>query len=729
MLLRLSLTLIALLAVTVAASADPVSLVTAGITALLTAAAPAGTGALTVFGISATTFASGVATAVVAGAAFALNALTGGRRGGIDPGQAKTTFEAGNSGRIRTVGRVRVGGLKIFGNTTGVNRYRLIGHSAGPIDGVEEHFLGGRSVVVEADGTVSSPPFARPTGSYVTIKAKVGDGTETAWTELTGAFPTLWTTDHKVRGIAQSLILYVSPGISTSKFLKLYQSGAPEYERVQRGEKVYDVRSGNTVWSDNAVLVVLHIMLTFPDFALADFDLEFIGIEATKADQNITIRGGGTEARARASGVWDEDGIERGELLRQVLLSTGCEIIARPGDKLGIRLIEDNREGEIAFTADDMIDLAIRYGPEGVERPNICRIKYYSAERNYELAEIDLVDDRTSATPQPLAWAYIQDEIDLVGEKVQEFVLPFCPSASQAQRIGRRLFETARARSGSVTFNQVGLACWGVKTITITPPDLGETLTLEIEPPSVDDEAGTVQVPFVIRPTLSAWNPEVDEALPPQTLPEFEFETTISAPGAATATAVVTYPDTSKASRFVYPDPGASFTVEANYRVITAGIPGAWQSMSEYRAPGGASHAYTATDLAGLSVEFRHRLFNAAEDGSPWSTTTAFTAAVINTAPGVPSLSATRNTDTDPDTADLSLVAPTTNHVASLLLEWSGTGVLSSGSEVIACKPGESFTRSINISGTTGFVATFTLTAKASDGTASSSVTQNIVIP
>ena len=726
--LRLSLAMVALLAVTVAASADPVSLVTAGITALLTAAAPTGAGALTVFGISATTFASGVATAVVAGAAFALNALTGGRRGGIDPGQAKTTFEAGNSGRIRTVGRVRVGGLKIFGNTAGVNRYRLIGHSAGPIDGVEEHFLGGRSVVVEADGTVSSPPFARPAGSYVTILSKVGDGTETAWSQLTSTFPTLWTTNHKARGIAQSLVLYVSPGISTPKFLKLYQSGAPEYERVQRGEKVYDVRSGNTVWSDNAVLVVLHIMLTFPDFELADFDQAFIGIEATKADQNTTIRGGGTEARARASGVWDEDGIERGELLRQVLLSTGCEIVARPDDKLGIRLIDDNREGEIAFTADDMIDLAIRYGPEGVERPNICRIKYYSAERNYELAEIDLVDDRTSVTPVPLAWARVQDEIALVGEKVQEFVLPFCPSASQAQRIGRRLFETARARSGSVTFNQVGLACWGVKTITITPPDLGETLTLEIEPPSVDDEAGTVQVPFVIRPTLTAWNPATDEALAPAVLPEFEFATTLAAPGAATATAVVTYPDASKASRFMIPDPGASITVEANYRVITLGVPGAWQSMTEYRAPGGAAHAYTTTDLTGLSVEFRHRLFNAAEDGSPWSTTTAFTPAVINTAPAVPTLSAVRDIDADPDQAYLTLTTPTTSHVATLLLEWSGTGV-TPGSEVIAAKPGEVFTRSVTLSSTSGHSATFTLTAKASDGTASSAVTQAIIIP
>ncbi len=79
-------------------------------------------------------------------------------------------------------------------------------------------------------------PFALPGASYVYINSKAGDGTETAWPQLISAFPSLWTSDHKVRGIAQSLVLYISPGQTQPKFLKLYQNGVPNYERIQRGK-------------------------------------------------------------------------------------------------------------------------------------------------------------------------------------------------------------------------------------------------------------------------------------------------------------------------------------------------------------------------------------------------------------------------------------------------------------------------------------------------------------
>lgn len=730
MMKRILLASTALISVTVPAAADPVSIVSFGITALLSGLAPAGAGALTIAGLTV----SQLASVVVLGAGIAVSALAGGgRRGAIDPGKAKSTFETGNSGVIHAIGRVRIGGLKAFGNTTGFDRYRLIAHCAGPVDGVEEHFLGGRSVVVEADGTVSSPPFAKPGGSYVTILSKVGDGTETAWSQLTSAFPALWTSDHRVRGIAQSLLKFVSPGISTAKFLKLYQNGAPEYERIQRGELIFDPRDpaqnpddvSTWAWSDNGVLAVLHVMRSFPEFAadITAFDLDYIAAQANLADELVDTRTG-TEPRSRAWGVWDEDSIERGALLEQILSSTGCEIIARPGEKLGIRLIDDNRDAELVLDQKHLLSFGLKSGPDGVERPNRCKVKYYSPERRYELAEIDLVIDPDATPPVPLEWAWVQDEIDRVGEKVMDVTLPFCPSAAQAQRIARRLFERARAEAGTMRTNMAGLACWGLRTIEVEPPDLGEVLKLEIQPASIDDQDGTVEIPFHVQPVLAAWDPDTMEALPPDEVPDLEYETSIAAPANATAATVVTYPDTSVHTRFGYPDPGAAYMVEANYRVVTAGVPGAWQSLAEWRAMSGASHAYVAADLSGQSIEFRHRLFNADEDGSPWSATQSYTPAANNTAPGTPSVSvATTYSDSDGGYyADSTVTAPNDLQVA--YVEVSGTGAPAT---TRAVKPGEVFTVRKPAPITPG---TYTVTVQAfsSDGTGSSTASANYTI-
>ena len=127
--------------------------------------------------VSAAAIGNAVIGAAIIGASLLSSVL--GRAPKINPGDFKSTFETGDSSEIRAVGRVRVGGLKAFGNTkSGTGRYRLICHTRGKVSAVEAHYLGGREVTVESDGQVSSPPWARPGGSWVHIKSKIGDGTE-----------------------------------------------------------------------------------------------------------------------------------------------------------------------------------------------------------------------------------------------------------------------------------------------------------------------------------------------------------------------------------------------------------------------------------------------------------------------------------------------------------------------------------------------------------------------
>lgn len=604
-----------LLAMTAHASAEPISL---GLGYLLFAG-PLGA----VFSFSALVTAAQVG---LYGLGIGASLLTGAlnQPGRIDPGQYKNTFETAESSEVNAIGRVRLGGLKAFGNTKGVGRYRLIWHCKGKLDGIEQHFLGGREVTVEADGAVSSPPYAKPDmASWVYIRSKPGDGTETAWTDLASEFPTLWTADHTCKGIFQSKILYISPGFTDPKFVKMYQGGEPDYTTTSRINHCYDPRDetqdvnneATWKWTDNGPLCAARIMLAYPDLTVVDFDWDFIGLEATKADALVATKTG-TEKRSRCSGVWLSES-KRGDTMKQVLDSIGAEIVLSDDEEplIRIRLLEDDPEAEIEFLAAPHItELTWKSGPDAVERPNLCVVKYYSPERNYELSEIDLTG---------IAWARVQSEIDRYGEKPITFELPFCISASQAQRLARPMFLLARADTGAIKTNMAGQAAWGLTYADIEDDTAEEMMLCKIASPRVDDEAGEVEIPFVVWPKMAEWDPETDEAAAPEQVPPIENESPLEKPDPPSEYALVQYLGGGAYEtriRFLYVD-GAS-TGEAVYREYTGANPGPYQSMTEYQSeldPTQTAYAWVADNTGGHQVDFKVRWFNLDEEGSYFS--------------------------------------------------------------------------------------------------------------
>src|SRR5690606_25187607 len=150
--------------------------------------------------------------------------------------------------------------------------------------------------------------------------------------------------------------------ITTEKFMKLFQSGPPDYERVQRSEPVYDPRSGQSAtneatWAyrDTGPLCAAHILRSYPSLAVSDFDYAGIAVEANKAEILVATKTG-TEPRSRCWGMWASE-TPRGDVMDQVLKSIGAEIVATDDNSFNIRLIDDDRTPEIAFTERHLIDL------------------------------------------------------------------------------------------------------------------------------------------------------------------------------------------------------------------------------------------------------------------------------------------------------------------------------------------------------------------------------------
>uniref|UniRef100_UPI0025BF4098 hypothetical protein n=1 Tax=Hyphomonas sp. UBA4494 TaxID=1946631 RepID=UPI0025BF4098 len=625
MLKKLLLAGASLLAMTVHAWADPISLGSLIITGFLNT----GLGALLPT-VSAATIGSTVLAAASIGAGLLSSAL--GRRKLPRPGDQKSTIRAEEVSEYNGIGRAEAPTVLFYGNSNGKFIYRLFGHVRGEIDYVEGYYINGQEVVVHTDGKVLTPPFGDPPtfgedggaggiNTRVTLKEKDGSDSDTAWSDLTAAFPTLWTANHTVPGIAQTLMIISSPGIADDpeEYQKLFSNG-PELEliKLMRMPPVYDPRKDSTnggsgsqrfidkstwEWTQNGILNAVAVDARLYGRAQADYDWTLIASEATRAEVAVTVPGG-TEQRSRAGGVWAAEGA-RGDILIDLLDSIGAQRRKSADDKYWFQLIDDAPAAEIAFTDADIYSVSWKPGPDAVERPNIVNLKYYSSERRYKIAEIPL-HEISGGSYSGADWSRNEDEIDAYGEKALDLELGLCPSAYQAQRIGRRKFAMERADVGEIVTNMSGWAAWGLLYADITIGGIAQRC--EIGAPVANSEAGKVTIPFKVIPTLSAMTAG-DYADPSPEVPPIPINSEIATPGAPTEALQITYPDASKEVRVGFSTVSGADRYAPIMREYTAypNKPEKWQVMNCYP---GSTIGWLAEDLAGDPLDFRYMAYN-----------------------------------------------------------------------------------------------------------------------
>ncbi|MDI1263157.1 MAG: hypothetical protein PS018_07870 [bacterium] len=561
-----------LLAMTAHANAMPPL---AAAAALLTSSFFAGS-AITIAGLSVSTFLS-VAFAVGGAIVSALS-----QRKPNTKAIKQTSQGQEGPGRY-AFGRVEVDAQIGFGGTAGYFLSRWLFHCFGPLDGIETYFYDGREITVEPDGYVSTPPWARPPThprpSYMNVTTKIGGGTETTPANLLSDFPSTITTDHRARGIAASVMRIENPGQQSARFGRLLQGGIKSLRLLARVGKFYDPRDASTEWTLNGVLHVMHFMRQLGAVELADFDATAVGDAADIAELSIlglTVTPEEPE-RCRLSGGWE--GPLTTDIIQDMMESAGIEEYTTDAGLIGLRLIDDWPQPEITFTLGHGVENYPQAGPESGRRPNICKVSYFSPERRYEKAELDMTG---------VAWARIEDEITAYGDQEFHADLTFCCNHVQACLIARRLFYMARADFGMLKTNMAGMAAWGLRTALIDIPDVGDnegTLTVRARLDSArpDDAAGTVEIPYQIIPDILsvAFNPVTDAAPAPPLLVPQQVETDLDTPDEPAEALIVEYPDKTRELRVLYTVPAGGDITEAVYRVYTGSAPGVSQSMTE----------------------------------------------------------------------------------------------------------------------------------------------------
>jgi len=204
--------------------------------------------------------------------------------------------------RELVLGRVRKGGVPFYKASTGQNQmdlYVAIAWAGHEVDAFETFYLHDVPVTLDADGYVTTAPYARSvtttarvlaggpyepgyipssivteytggggdsepvaTGyetyqyttqdSFVRIVSHLGAAGQTADALLRAAFPTDWPAANVVEGVAYYVVKFIYNETA-------FPSGVPVVTAVGRGAKCYDPRTGTTVWTDNPALHMRHV--------------------------------------------------------------------------------------------------------------------------------------------------------------------------------------------------------------------------------------------------------------------------------------------------------------------------------------------------------------------------------------------------------------------------------------------------------------------------------------
>lgn len=197
-------------------------------------------------------------------------------------------------------GETRMGGPMLYAQVSGSKNEYL--HMVEAFAAHECEAIGN---IYFADEVVPLDGSGIATGTYAglaRITKHLGSDSQTADSNLVSESGGLWTTDHRLRGIA-NIVARLS--WDQAKF----PGGIPNITAIVKGRKCYDPRDESTAWTANPALCILDY-LTNTAFGLgADYDTEideasFISA-ANICDEGVDLAAGGTEKRYTVNGAFD----------------------------------------------------------------------------------------------------------------------------------------------------------------------------------------------------------------------------------------------------------------------------------------------------------------------------------------------------------------------------------------------------------------------------------------
>lgn len=336
------------------------------------------------------------------------------------------------------VGENLAGGIRAFFEVKGATLYQLVLVSHGPITEFVRFWIDSKPVNLGETNNVISGQKA----GYVTTNTRLGNANGGDYGVLQDEFPTAWGSNRILRRQATFLVRSRAP--KGNDFMKVFpKSYNTAFQWVIKGQAVYDPRSGETEYNENAALIIAHY-LTHPDgFRLGrgDINWESVSRMAAIADRPVPQLSGGTVRNLRLWGYWTLD-------------EEPTQVLARMHTSSGIRAyeMEDGRIGLIGgpfgspactLTAKDIKEIQTSEAISEREGYNVLRVFHMSSRQKYEVIEVEPWRDEARLAQE--------------GEIVQEYKLEMCPNLSQARRLAKRQMHDDNRAKVTIITNLVGL--------------------------------------------------------------------------------------------------------------------------------------------------------------------------------------------------------------------------------------------------------------------------------
>ena len=232
-----------------------------------------------------------------------------------------------------------------------------------------------------------------------------------------------WKEDMIGKGIAW---LRISFKFNAEKF----PSGLPNVKMLKRGRKIYDPRSGQTVFSDNAALVILDYFRTYLKRKDEDINWDQFKEAANICDEYVPNADGSTEQRYRINGEFEVDEAPS-KILDAMLQACGGELTYIAG-KHG--LLVGAYYGPATMTLDESCiagDIKIVPETSYKERTNTITGTFIDPKQNYVEADF----------PPVVVKEWVEKD---GGEITQDMDFRFVTSEYQAQRLANIVLRRKR---------------------------------------------------------------------------------------------------------------------------------------------------------------------------------------------------------------------------------------------------------------------------------------------
>ncbi len=352
-------------------------------------------------------------------------------------------------------GEARVGGVRVYDASTGGKNeflHRVIAFAGHEVNSFEEIYINDEVATIDGSGNVTSP--SRYNG-FVRIKEHLGSDTQVADSDLVSETSTLtegrWDATHRLRGIAY---LYVRFKYNAEAF----PNGIPTVSAKIKGKKVYDPRTTNTAWSDNAALCIRDYLtsgygLDQPSSRIDDTlvdDAADICDETVESESRYTCNGSFTTGQEPAS------------ILNSLLTSMGGLLWYGQGKW---RMRAAKYQTPVLTLDEDDLRSSISVSTRHSRRDNFNSVKgkFSGDETDWQEADYPQVDDDG---------IYLTTDNNL--SNVLDFPLPFTDSSKRAQRIAR--IALRRNREQLTVSASFGLRAFNVQVgdnISLTNSRLG----------------------------------------------------------------------------------------------------------------------------------------------------------------------------------------------------------------------------------------------------------------